>query len=327
MSVMLKSAIIHILDPRSGAPVLSNHMLLLDQGISDYISELIDNVFSSDDTKDCTFRAESNVWEQCQTVSWDPIVISQSIAKEMFTIMSRNDEIPSADIVSGIAQINRNEYFYLLKLNYRCAYTHFVDSTEHILKVNIISNQSLLPSATARATEAFFIDVNTPHARICEKKYAIDGAKDFYISTRILACTENKSPRQKATKLIQIAEKVGSLYYTESDEIDTHISTTIFNELKMSNTLPVKKLGQEFFPHNPAAQQEFFERLTSAEIDKDDTLTLSEKFQKKYEKQAIKTSSGVEIKIPTLLYSNTDEIEFINNPNGTVSLLIKNIKL
>lgn len=51
---------------------------------------------------------------------------------------------------------------------------------------------------------------------------------------------------------------------------------------------------------------------------RDEELSLSERFQRKFQKQAIRTSSGVEIKIPTQVYSNADEIEFINNPDGTV---------
>ena len=327
MKILLKSAVIHGLDSSLKMPILSNQELLLSDVVSDYISGLIENVFGSDDIKTCFFRPESELWAQCQRASWEPVIISQSVAEEMFTIMLRNPEIPSAHIVAGVVNINDGDYFYLLKLDYRQAFTHALENSVSGQVLNIVVNTALLPPSSTKVNEAFFVDMASPQVRVCEKRFSIDGAKEFYISSQILGCSEVKSPRQKATKLIQVAEKIGNMYYTESDDISVHISETVYNELKETKTLPVKKLGQEFFPHNPVAQNEFYERLALEEIDKSEILSLSEKFQKKYEKRAIRSSSGVEIKIPTLLYSNTDEIEFLNNPDGTFSILIKNIKL
>lgn len=147
----------------------------------------------------------------------------------------------------------------------------------------------------------------------------VDGIKDFYISTQILGCTESKTPRQKTTKLLQVAEKIANLYYSDEDEMDIHISTTMHEELQKGQVLSVENLGQKFFSKNLAAQEEFFERLSAVDISRDEELSLSERFQRKFQKQAIRTSSGVEIKIPTQVYSNADEIEFINNPDGTVT--------
>ena len=44
-------------------------------------------------------------------------------------------------------------------------------------------------------------------------------------------------------------------------------------------------------------------------VSRDEELSLSERFQRKFQKQAIRTSSGVEIKIPTQVYSKADEIK------------------
>ena len=39
----------------------------------------------------------------------------------------------------------------------------------------------------------------------------------------------------------------------------------------------------------------------------------------------IKTDTGIEITFPTEYFENHDFIEFINNPNGTISIEVKNI--
>lgn len=327
MSVIIKSAIIHILDVLTGVPVLSQNPIIFDKDVSEYIRCVIDKSFHSDDTKECTFKGGPTVWEECQGASWNLVTISQSIAQEMFNIMRRNKEIPSADIIMGTSEIDGLEHLFALKIDYKKTYTHSVIKRESNAEVEIIQHKALWPLQATKVIEGFFINVERPIAKILERKYTVDGIKDFYISTQVLACVESKTPRQKATKIMRVAEKVAELYYSDDGGLDAHISSAMLDELQQERPLMVKSLGQKFFGGNPSAQEEFYERLAASDIVETEELSLSEKFQKRFEKQAIKTLSGVEIKIPTQLYSNLDEIEFINNQDGTVSLLIKNIKV
>ena len=46
---------------------------------------------------------------------------------------------------------------------------------------------------------------------------------------------------------------------------------------------------------------------------------------RKYEKQCLMTDTGIEIKIPMEQYKDPGSVEFITNPDGTVSVFIKNI--
>ena len=50
------------------------------------------------------------------------------------------------------------------------------------------------------------------------------------------------------------------------------------------------------------------------------------KYERKYSKQKFKLDNGIEITIPSEIYENKEMVEFINNPDGSVSVLIKNIE-
>lgn len=327
MMITLESSVVHILNTTEEYPVLSNYPLLLESGAKDYLCDTIKKTFLSDDVKDCFFKSEISIWQQCKNVSWDLISVSQSIAKEIFSIMHRNQEIPAADLIFGISNIDSHRYFFMLKFDYRCALTHFVETTDNLISVKLIQHHALFPPQAPKIVEGFWIDMDMPLVKVIERKYMVDGIKDFYLSTQILGCTESRTPRQKTTKLLQIAEKVATMYYPVEDDMDMHISTTMHEEFQKNQVLSVAELGKKFFSKNPVAQEDFFERLSAVDISRDEKLSLSERFQRKFQKQAIRTSSGVEIKIPIQVYSDMNEIEFINNPDGTVSLLIKNIKL
>ena len=48
--------------------------------------------------------------------------------------------------------------------------------------------------------------------------------------------------------------------------------------------------------------------------------------EKKFGKQKLKLSNGIELIVPLEVYRNPDLIEFINNPDGTLSVTIKNVE-
>ena len=47
--------------------------------------------------------------------------------------------------------------------------------------------------------------------------------------------------------------------------------------------------------------------------------------EKKYGKQKLKLSNGIELIVPIDVYQNPDLFEFINHPDGTMSVEIKNV--
>lgn len=48
--------------------------------------------------------------------------------------------------------------------------------------------------------------------------------------------------------------------------------------------------------------------------------------EKKYGKQKLKLSNGIELVVPLDVYRDPELIEFINNPDGTISVTIKNVE-
>lgn len=327
MSVVVENAIVHIFNQADGYPIFSDIPIPLESEFANYLSTTIEKTFFSDDVKNCAFESPDNIWQHYTEISWDIITISKNIAKEIFFIMQRNKEIPRADLLFGTVYVNNHKYFYMLKLDYRSAPTHFVNTIDGEIAVSIIQHRTLFAVPAAKLNEGFLISVESPSVKVIERKYMIDGIKDFYLSTQILQCTENKTPRQKTNKLLQVAESVADFYYPGSNDVKKNISIAVHEELQNKHTLSVENLGQKIFSQNPSAQDEFFKRLSFIDIPKDEEFSISERLQKKFQKQSIKTSSGVEIKIPTQVYSNKDELEFINNPDGTISLLIKNIQM
>ena len=60
-------------------------------------------------------------------------------------------------------------------------------------------------------------------------------------------------------------------------------------------------------------------------MEKAEVAPQNEATTKKFEKQYLKTDTGIEINIPMEQYQDANQVEFLTNPDGTISVLIKNI--
>jgi len=69
------------------------------------------------------------------------------------------------------------------------------------------------------------------------------------------------------------------------------------------------------------------EQLVNENIDPEATVQVGAQTMKRFEKQSVKTPDGIEIKIPADLFADQRAMEFIQQPDGSISLLIKNILL
>ena len=75
----------------------------------------------------------------------------------------------------------------------------------------------------------------------------------------------------------------------------------------------------------PPAREAFTKALAEHDITLDEPLPLSAPAVRRMEKQSLRSAGGVEIKVPVNVYRDESALEFIRNPDGSMSLLIKNI--
>jgi hypothetical protein len=170
----------------------------------------------------------------------------------------------------------------------------------------------------------------TGGVQVIEKKFDIDGKKDFYFSSRFLECAAALSEKQKFQEIKKAAESVNELF-GGGDKLDkkaeTRVAAVLCDYMGDAQEARVESLCEELYSDNPAAKEEFTRILREKHVEPQDTVQVAPATVRRMEKQSIRTPDGVEIKIPISLYESGDAVEFINNPDGTISLLIKNIEL
>ncbi|MDE6209618.1 MAG: nucleoid-associated protein [Lachnospiraceae bacterium] len=330
--IIIRNAIVHILDSTVGMPVLSDSELSYGSDFADFLKEHIYKVLVSDDKKNCEFiEEESEVFRLISNTNegkMDFVNFSKDIATKLYDIMNSNIEIPAADLMVVYFEVNQIAQLALLKMNYRASYMHTTISDEGVNTNSVTKYKAMLPSETSRLTEAAVINLTDYKIKLIEKKYSVNGVKENYFSKLFLNCTSNLSQKAKLNIVERAIETVQKEYFNDSEQFEEKMraKSVIHEELTNQGSITVEEVADKVFEEKPELKDKFKEKVKKYKIDEEEEIIpQNETTTRKFEKQHLTTDTGIEIKIPMEQYNSTDNIEFLTNEDGTISVLIKNI--
>ena len=179
--IIIRSAIMHILDSSVGMPVLSDSLLELSPDMNDFLRNHIYKVISGDDLKTCVFDEESSeVYKKLQGFSEETMVeTSKALAEDLYAIMNANPAIPPADVFFVTYQMESEQHLAILKMNYKEVYLHYTSMNEENGNVNDIMKQCCaLPGMGGRLSEAVIISLWENTVQLIEKKVEITTIKN-----------------------------------------------------------------------------------------------------------------------------------------------------
>lgn len=329
-NIRIKKAIVHIMDSTIGMPVLSDTELEYGSEFADFVKEHIAKISSGDDAKECRFyKEESEIYHILEQYADDFFVdISKDIANFLYDIMNSNIDIPPADLVIARFQYEDAEYLALLKMNYKSLYTHRTMAKDEGNINEIIRHKSILPSESQRLTEAAIIRLDDLAVWVVEKKYEVNGEKTNYFSFLFLKCSSHLSHKSKLSIVTRAVESVQREGYDESERYAKQMEakSIIQEEIEEKGGFTVEEIADKIFEEKPELKVAFQDKMEKYDMVKEEIQPQSENTVRKYQSQHLYTDTGIEIKIPMEQYKNPRSVEFITNPDGTVSVLIKNIE-
>ena len=329
MELQIFKAIVHVLDSSGGAPVFSDRLLELDGEDMDYLLAHLEKAYTNDAVKNCTFLPEST-FPALLLETEDFVQCSKQIAAEFFEVMRHNPAIPNGDLIVIYGSVDGRESVALLKMNYKTAYAHFYQQVEGQHYNALIKQRTILPAASGKVDESVIVDLTSGAIKLVERKYELDGVKEFYISSRILRSSQAQPERAKLQAVHKAAQQAVLEAYAEDElALESHVATILCQEAAAGDgNLEVQRVKERIQEEFPMAVEGFTAQLETASLPMEETVTVPAAKIKRMEYQSIKTASGIEMKIPTtLLYGENDFVEFINAPDGTISLLIKGVML
>ena len=327
--IIIRKGIVHILDSQLGCPVFSEKLLELSPDINDFFRQHIFKILSGDDIKKCYFSSENDnegMYKLIKEFNEENLInASKEMAGILYNIMNKNIAIPSADFAAVTFQAKGVLYLALLKMNYKESFVHMTNSMEGANVNSIIKYTASLPASSSKLSEAVIINLTDYTVNIIEKKYEVNGKKCNYLSGLYLKCNASMSSKSKLDIVTHVVGQINKKYFAEKPVEQMEAKRIIREEMEENGIINIEKTSEKIYGKVPGIKEEFDAQMEKYNMQKAEVKPQNEKTTKKFEKQYLKTDTGIEINIPMDQYQDTSQVEFITNPDGTISMLIKNI--
>lgn len=319
MDIFVKKAIIHQFSPDDTELVLADQLLTVSPKIEEYLRKKIERVFS-DEAKTGQFEADNPFLD---FLSEDLLTSSVKIAglwKEEFSI---SENLKTNDLIFIEFERNGVEHFAFLRIALRENLAHVGSESDSPLKIT----QNNLPGAGSAPDEALIVNLQTRKYHLIEKRIKHNGAFLNYFSDNLLQVTPAISAKKSIKAVEQTAQKIADNFHQGDFQFQSKVKSAIFNHLEEDNELSPEKLADQLFDNNLTARLNFVDQIKEVIPDK---ITFDEidssRQLKKFENQKLSLSNGIELIVPNSVYEDAESVEFIQNDNGTYSILIKNIE-
>ena len=319
IDLYIKRIVIHQFTPNDTELILSDQLLTITPRIDEYFRKKLSKVFS-DEAKRGMF-AEDNVF--LSYLSDDLMESSVKIAqlwKEEFVI-SENQK--TNDLVFIQFDKDGVEHFAFLRIALKENFTHISSDSESPIKVT----QNNLPSAAQTPDEALVINCSNHHYYLIEKRVKHNGSFANYFSENLLQVQPEQSVKKSIKMVEQTAQKIAESLQQDDFAFQSKMKAAIHKNLEEEQELSPEKLADQLFDSNLTARLTFVDELKESIPEPIQVADIDHSRQtKKLENQKLSLSNGIQLIVPNNVYDDAESVEFIQNPNGTYSILIKNIE-
>ena len=329
MEIIIHQAILHVLDTTLDAPVLSGGGMELTAEKTAYLQNHIEKLLASDEIRQCRPLPDSAFRNELEH-NQDFIDLSCRIAGVLFDYTHAHTTIPGADL--AVVDFTRDgaPWLGILKLNYKNGYTHYTESVDGAPVNSIIQQRACLPTQSGKVEEGALVNLTDYSMRLLEKKYDIDGHKEFYLSSVVFQYTQAEPEKKKLQAIQEAAAQAVKDAYEDEPHADAQVAMLIANQAADNdNQVSVEQVRQQLAEEYPLAAVPFDDYVEKSEVLEEAAapVTVTPARIRRMESRSIRTANGIEVKIPTELLNSDSELEFLHDPDGSVSLLIKNVIL
>lgn len=325
--VIIDKAILHILDFNSGMTVYSDEELTVQDSIETFLLKHIEKSWGSQDAKPGTFYDDSHcaqLIKEYLSGEMSFVPFSKELAKKLEDAFVHAEEMASSDVIVADVRIDDRRQIVIFKSNSHIGYTHQVNQTEAGIKNEIINHYSIMPNLSQKMEEFAFIDTESKEISVTAKKYTIDGNSILVFPEILLECSLTPSPKEAIKNLSKTAAKVAEAYGQDKVATEAAVKSYVTENMQNTDELDLVEAGKEIFKENPSMQADFDNAIKEAgftepvKMDQEATI-------KKMCKHKLKTDTGIELTIPSEYFDNTEFMEFHNNEDGTLSIMLKHI--
>lgn len=326
--VLLQHAALHILDVASGILVYSQKEMNLENPVTvGYLSKHLEKAESSTAARTGELHSNTRFEEASARYLAGEIGFieySTAIAEMTADALGRSSKAQPTDLLVCDYESENGRKIGLLLLYNKTSFSHYVSQEQDGVRNELIEYQALLPGPGQKIESYAIIDAQTRQVEFVDRKVEVDGQEMQIVPELIVECSSVVSA-QETIKIVQkAATKIAEEHGGNPAEIISKAKTYLVENAESSDEISSWDLSSEIFAESPVMQHEFNQAMQEAGVP--ENVKVDREYAAKAGRtQKIKTDTGIEVSFPSDYFENRDFMEFIQNPDGTISIELKNI--
>jgi len=333
MALLLTHAILHTVGNNQDHCRYSDVELDVDsETCIEFVGKHVRRLLRDPGAKDAVFTAESGMYLLVKAFQKGDVhfkEMSRQICERLAGIMNGNDDIQPADILVTAFDNSGKTYLAVIKLNYGECFTHKLTAGDNGATENqIVKNTAVLPLSASKVEEACLIPYDPMILRILEKPHTVGGEEVNYFSRLFLECEAEMSKKEAAGTIQEIADEITAKYFCGSIGMAAKVKHALIQEAEETGEddgLVLENVVKRAFDDNSEAKEEFI--TLAKEYGLPHRVMLGRSFlQKEFKVQRFAADNGVEIKCPSALFQDPDQVQLVTNADGSITITLKNLR-
>ena len=327
----INHAILHVLDFTSGVTVFSQAELdLSSKQVRSFVEKHLKKVRGDASAKRGTFTEESGFAQELKRYFFGEtsfVDLSTQVADFLAGELGQVDPAESTDVLVADFADDEDEgarYFAVLLMTSRLAFMHEVRQGGGLVVNDIARHYAILPSPSQKVGSYAVVGARSLAISYADKKRTINGQDTLVIPDGLLQCETGVSAKEAIDEVSRIVEEVAVEYGANTAVALSRAKSYLVEKAEEDESFSPEEIGRAAFEDEPALAERYVEQAAEAALPAEVPVepVVAERRGRNHR---IRTDTGIEITFPSEYCDNRDYIEFVNNPNGLISIELKNI--
>ena len=327
----INHAILHVLDFESAVNVFSQCELDLEdnRACRQFVTTHLRRARQSGDNNRATFAEDSAFAGELKNYFFGErefIDLSQQVAEFISNELARADKAQSTDVlVADFDDDDDVRWFAVMLLTSKQAFMHEVGTQDGNRVANITRHYAILPNPSQKVQSYCVVRASTMEIGYVDKARKIAGEDRMLIPEGLLQCETGVSGKEAIDTVTRVVEEVAEEHGANTAVALAKVKAAVAEKVEDDEELPPWDIVDEVFEDEPVIKDSVRAALTEEKMPERVPVERKQVERAAVRNHKIRTDTGIEISFPAEMGSNSDYIEFVNEPNGLISIELKKI--
>lgn len=333
--ININEAIIHILDNNAVEPILNNYKLELEEDTYKFLYKHIEKCLNDEELKYAKFSYERNVVKEIAQdylngTDSDFISISKELARQLFSIMKGNVNIPSCDLIITSIITDQGPMIAILKMDYVNNFTHEVEFIDGEIGVKLVSQLAGLPRSGHKIQKAAFIkpvrESDSFNLYVLDRQGKRQGEDEYganYFMNNFLGCEVVVNDRDNTKRFLNATESFVRRYISEDAYLAEKVRSLTREALQNDENINIREVSEKLFNGNEEFKDSYNVFMAG---NCEEEFRVDERYvDKKLKRIRLKIDKDIDLYITEESYKDPSKFEIKRNGDGSIDMIIKHV--